>query len=107
MDMPTVRDAIVKNAQNLPDLIERAKVLDPPLAASLEEKSLIGSKAVWFPPIAAALVIAVGYYGLKIDMDTVMGTAGILSYGVSVVVRYFTRSPIGSILPPTPQKAQS
>lgn len=94
-----IRSQIVHDAQDLPDLIEKAKDADPALAASLTEKSLLGSKTVWFPMISWGVTAAASKYGLGWDDATAAEVASLLSWLVSIGVRYVTRSPIGSILP--------
>jgi len=97
--MSAIRDAIFKNATGEANFIASAKALDPPLAASLTEKSLLGSKSVWFPLFAWLLTALVGRLGIGLDPDTVAYIASVLAYLVVIAVRYITRSPIGSVLP--------
>lgn len=97
--MSAQTDDIIAAAKNLPDLISKAQTFDPPLAQSLIEKSLLGSKTAWAPLITWGVSAAASRYGVGWDVATSSMVASLLSYGVLLVVRYFTRSPIGSILP--------
>jgi hypothetical protein len=92
-------DRIIAGAKSLPDLIQQAEVYDPNLAESLTEKSLIGSKTAWAPLLTWSVTATASHYGIGWDAATSTMIASLLSYGVLLVVRYFTRSPIGSVLP--------
>lgn len=96
---PSVKDMLVRDATSVPDLIKSAEKYDPALAESLTEKSLVGSRTVWFPPVAWAVGFAASHYGVQWDDATSASIASILSWAILIVVRYFTRSPIGSLLP--------
>lgn len=95
---PRIRNALISTANNLPDLIAMAQKSDPQLAESLTAKSLLGSKSVWAPPAAWLVAQGVGYLGLGWDASTSAMVSTLLAWGVVIVVRYFTRAPIGGIV---------
>jgi hypothetical protein len=94
-----MRDSVIRDAKNLPDLIAGANKFAPDLAASLTEKSLLGSKTAWAPLITGGVSVLVSHYGLGWDDATTGEVSGILTYLVVLAVRCVTRSPIGSLLP--------
>lgn len=94
-----IRNDLVRGAQSLPDLVHQAKTLDPHLAESLTEKSLVGSKTVWGPPISFGVIWLGSHYGLGWDDQTCAMLSGLISWVVLVGCRYVSRSSIGSILP--------
>lgn len=96
-----VRDRIIQSAQSLPDLISKAELADPKLAESLTDKSLVGSKSIWMPPISWAVSAIVAHYGLGWSDASSATVASLLAWAAVVVIRYFTRAPIGSVLPVT------
>lgn len=93
------RDQIIKDAQSAPDLIEKAKMLDPALAKALTGKALVASKSVWGN--AAALIVSwmVTRYGLQWDDDTCALVTGLITMAVTIGVRALTSQPIDSVLP--------
>lgn len=94
-----LRSAMVRGAKSLPDLVTQAKAIDPQLAESLTEKSLVGSKTVWGPPISFGVIWLGSHYGLGWDDQTCAMISGVISWLVLVGCRYVSRSSIGSILP--------
>jgi len=98
---PQVRDTLIAEAHNLPELIVLAHVNDPQLAASLTEKPLLYSRTIWAPPIVALITVLAARYGLDLDGQTTAIIAGGLIWATTVAIRVVTRSPIGSVLPVT------
>ncbi len=94
-----LRSDIIRGAQSGVDLLQKAQASDPQLAASLTEKSLAGSKTVWFPPISFAVIWAASHYGIAMDPETSTMISGLVSWLVLVGCRYVSRSSIGSVLP--------
>lgn len=93
-----IRDNLIKDAASLPDLIAKAESVDPNLAASLQAKSLIGSKSVWAPLATWAVTSIATHYGIGWDEGTSTLIASLLAYVAVIVCRYFTRSPIGGVV---------
>jgi hypothetical protein len=93
-----LRDQVIKDAQSMPDLIAKAKVLDPDLATQLTSKALIASKTVWGN--AAVLVVSwlVTRYGIGWSADTCALIAGLLVMAATAVFRSITTQPIGGVL---------
>ena len=58
---PSVRDQVIAAATSLPDLIQKASVLDPALAAALNANATAASKT----PIGALVAGAVGLLATK------------------------------------------
>jgi hypothetical protein len=102
--MTTIRDSIVKDAQSLPDLIERAESVDPALAKSLSEKSLVGSKSVWAPAATWVVTWGASHFGLGWDQNTCALVASLLAWVAVIGARYVTRSPIGGVFKVTNAK---
>lgn len=100
---PGLRSSLIASANGLPDLIAKAEVNDPQLAESLTAKSLIGSKSIWAPAIAWGVTQAVAYFGLGWDTGTSAMVSSLLAWAVVIIVRYFTRAPIGGVLTAAPK----
>lgn len=100
---PTVRNSLFAAAQNFPHYLELAKAGDPQFAESLTSKSLIGSKSVWAPAITWGVTQAVTYFGIGWDAGTSAMVSSLLAWAVVIIVRYFTRAPIGGVLTATPK----
>lgn len=93
----SVRNDLVAASKDLPDLIAKAQVADPALAAQLTAKPLIASKTPIGTLVAGVVAWAAGRYGLGWDQttcDLVAGCAVLLGgYGM----RYISSSPIAGI----------
>jgi hypothetical protein len=61
---PTVRDQIIADAKSLPDLIQKASVLDPTLAAVLTGQATTASKTPIGAALAAGVAWLASHYGL-------------------------------------------
>lgn len=92
-----IRDQIVADAKNVPDLIAKAQTADPWLAQQLTGKSLFSSKS---PPaiiVAALITWASTKYGFGWDQSTVdlltMVVGVIAAYGM----RFVTSAPITTL----------
>ena len=96
-DNPTTRDSIIKQAQNVPQLVSAAERFDPALAESLTPKALWASKSAPGTLLVAVITYLVSKYGLGWDggtVDLVSGAAVLIgAYGF----RAITRSPIGGL----------
>ena len=86
----TVRDQIVADAKNLPDLIQKASVLDPAMAQALTGQAQTASKTPLGAIIAAGIAWLAAHYGLgwgQATDDLVAGAAvlagGYLTHPVS------------------------
>lgn len=99
---PALRSSLIAMANGLPDLIAKAEKDDPQLAESLTAKSLIGSKSIWAPALAWGVTQAVAYFGLGWDAGTSAMVSSLLAWGVVIVVRYYTRAPIGGVITANP-----
>lgn len=100
------RNAIIAQARDLPELIEKAKAVDPKLAESLTSKGLLASKSTWGPVASLAVSWVVTKYALGWDSNTCELVSGAIVLAVSAVLRALTRSPIGGLFsggaPPAP-----
>lgn len=97
MDTGT-RDQLIADARSLPELVARARRVDPPLAESLTGKALIASKSVWGNILAPIVTYGVARYGLGWDSEMCnIVTGGAIVVG-TVVFRLVTRSPIVGIV---------
>ena len=70
-DNPTTRDSIIKQAQNVPQLVSAAERFDPALAESLTPKALWASKSAPGTLLVAVITYLVSKYGLGWDGGTV------------------------------------
>ena len=74
----TVRDQIVADAKSLPDLIQKASVLDPAMAQALTGQAQTASKTPLGAIIAAGIAWLAAHYGLgwgQATDDLVAGAA--------------------------------
>lgn len=94
----TLGDMAVAQAKSIPDLIAKAKVLDPGLAAALTPKALIASKSPAGTLLAGGLAFVAGRYGLGWDEVTCDMLAGLAVLLGGYVMRYVTKSPIGGVV---------
>ncbi len=90
----TTRDRIIADARSLPDLIAKAKQVDPQLAQQLTEKPLIASKTVWGTALTMGVSWAATRYGLGWDANTCALVSGLLVLGTSAAIRRITAGPI-------------
>lgn len=90
-------------ANNLPQLVANLKIADPVLAEQIAGKSALGSKTLWITPASAIVTYGLVRYGIALDPATEDLVAGLLAFAVStaaaMVMRFFTRAPIVSVLP--------
>jgi hypothetical protein len=93
-----IRDQVIHDAQSLPDLISRAKVLDPDLAAQLTGKALIASKSIWGNAIALVVSWAVTRFALGWDDNTCALVTGLIVMAMTVGMRAITAQPINGVL---------
>lgn len=100
--MSATTDRVIADAQSLPDLIARAKLLDPNLAAMIEGKAAIGSKTVWAAVLTPLLAWLVARYGIGWDDGTQTLVVGLASAGIGVAVRFVTKGPITGIVSAAP-----
>lgn len=70
-------------------------------AEIITEKSLIGSKSVWYPLCSWVVSAVVLRYGIGIDEATSAEVSSLLAYFIVIAVRAVTHLPIGSLLPKT------
>lgn len=105
------RDKLVAVSQSVPDLIAKAKAVDPALAAQLTAKPLAASKTPWGTVAASGISWALAKYGLSCsagavatncwtpdDINLAAGIAAMVGAFVgSYVMRYISSSPIAGI----------
>jgi hypothetical protein len=96
-------DDAVAAAKNVPDLIAKAKAVDPDAAAALEGKALITSKT----PIGVLATAAISYlavkYGLGWSQEVDELVAGVAILAASYVMRYVSPARItGLFRKPSP-----
>ena len=87
---PTVRDQMIAEAKSLPDLISKAKTVDPQLAAQLTTKAAIASKTMWGSVASLIVSWVVTKWSLGWDPNTCALVSGIIAMGVGAVVRRIT-----------------
>ena len=99
----SIRDQIISEARNTPELIAKAKRYDPKFAEQLIGKSLWQSKSPPVTILAAIIAWAASRYALGWDDETVNTVTFCVLAVVSYGMRYITASPINSIVvPPKP-----
>lgn len=74
----TRRDQIIASAHSLPDLVAKAEVLDPALAAKLKGRATIASATPVGALIGGAVGLIAARYGLGLDVETVNLISGAL-----------------------------
>ncbi len=87
-------DDAIKAAQSLPDLISKAKQVDPSLSDALEGKALIASKTPWGTLLAAGIAYLASKYALGWDQTVceLLAGAGVLLG--SYLMRYISANRI-------------
>ena len=103
---PTISDRVVASARDLPDLIKKASVADPDLAAKFTGKALLASKTVWGTLATMAVSWAVTKYGLNWDAETSAEVSGALVMLATTLLRCISDGPItGVVNAATPTQA--
>lgn len=104
--LPTVASVAVNDAiataRNLPDLIAKARVLDPGLATVLSGEALIASKTPWGVLLTAGVSYAAAKYGLGWDQTTDELVAGLGVLAGAYLMRYISPGRITGLLAKTP-----
>lgn len=95
---PTLRDQLVADARSVPDLIAKAKDLDPTLAEQLTGKALVASKTPWGVLVAGIVGWGVAHWGLGWSSDTTDLVAGAAVVVGAYAMRWITRAPITGIV---------
>ena len=75
----SVRDQIIADAKSLPDLIRKASVMDPSLAAALTGQANVASKTPLGALLGAGLAWLVAHSGIGWGQETDDLVAGILN----------------------------
>ena len=94
MNTNPVRDQLIADAKNLPDLVQAARVADPVLAEALTGKALIASKTVWGNAISTLIAWVVSRYGLGWDPNTCALISGLVLLAASAIIRSISAGPI-------------
>ena len=94
----TATDQAIAAARDLPDLINKAALLDPALAAKFTGQALIASRTPWGTLAGALVAWLVSKYGLGWDQATcdLMAGAGVLLG--AYLMRTITEHPITGLL---------
>lgn len=93
----TVRDRIVADAKNVPDLIAKAQKVDPQLAQQLTGKSLFSSRSPPGIAIAAVFTWLSTKYGFGWDSSTVDMLTLVAGVVAAYGMRALTSAPIASL----------
>ena len=93
-----VESELVAAAKSMPDLIEAARKSAPSLAEQLEGAPLIYSKTVWGMLVTIVLIWLARHYNLGWDRDTDNLVSGAIVMGVTIGLRWITKTPISSWL---------
>lgn len=88
---------IVKDAQDLPSLLQRLSEVDPELTQRLEGKALSSSKTPWVTLIATGVAWVSTKYGLGWDETTDNIITGAVLVGVAYLMRAISPAPITSV----------
>ena len=94
---PTTRDTLVRDARSVPDLIAKAKTVDPALAEQLTGKALFTSKSPPGIAIAAVIAWASTKYGFGWDEATVDMLTLVSGVVAAYAMRAITSAPIASL----------
>jgi hypothetical protein len=91
------RDAAIRAAQSLPELVENLRAVDPALAQQITGKTLIASKSPWGTFAVAAVAYLSSKYGLgwSEGVDELVAGGGILLG--AYLMRLVTSAPIAGI----------
>ena len=90
----TIQDRIVESSRSLPELIEKARALDPPMAEALTGKALAQSRTVWGVLAALALAETVRRLDLGWGPDLIALISGLIVMGATIALRWISAGPI-------------
>lgn len=96
--MDALRNQLVSDAKSVPDLIAKAKQVDPSFAEQLAGKSLLSSKSPPAIALAAVLAWVSTKYGLGWDQSTVDVLTLIIGVVAAYGMRAITRGPITTLV---------
>lgn len=98
---PVTRSALVNDAvaraQDLPQLVDQLKQVDPGLAQQFTGKALVASKTVWGVGATMIVTYVATTYGLGWDHDTVELVSGLAVIVATAVFRKLSSAPISGI----------
>ena len=94
MTVTAAENAAVREARDLPDLIDRLKVVSPPLAAQFVGKSLAASRTPWGTLLLPVVTYLAARYGLGWTPDVDALVAGVAVLVGSYAMRAAPRVPI-------------
>jgi len=92
------RDLIVASATSLPDLIQKAEILDPAMANKLKGQAAVASATPVGALIGGVIGLLLTRYGLGLDADTVNLVSGLLVLGGGYVTHWI-QARVTSIVP--------
>lgn len=97
ISVTTAENAAVREAKDLPDLIHRLEVVNPPLAAQFVGKSLAASRTPWGTLLLPVVAYLAARYGLGWTPDIDALVAGVAVLVGSYAMRFLTTTPITSL----------
>lgn len=94
ISVSTAENAAIREARDLPDLIDRLQVASPTLAAQFVGKSLAASRTPWGTLLLPVVAYLAARYGLGWTPDVDALVAGVAVLVGSYAMRAATRVPI-------------